>query len=445
MGNVSLKIDDLLLDEDNPRIVSVKSQRDALQKIVKDQGEKLVALAQDLIRHGMSPIETILVTRSKKPKGKYIVLEGNRRVAVLKMLRNPHMLRSLEVPAAVKQKLEKQAESFQRHAFEPIQCFEVETREEGTHWIELRHNGEDGGRGTVRWSPLVAARFRGENYAIQALEFVKEKSDLTQDDLDKLESPRFPLTTLERVLSAVSIREKIGIDVQGGSLYTMLEDKEVLKPLRKITLDLGYKRINVSKLKSVKQMEEYLDTFKKADTADLGKRISPTKAKKKTKKKAKKKRIAKRGPRSTVIPKSTDYQISDARTQKIYEELKALDMKAFPNSCGVLMRLFLEFSLVAYFRDNKGTMKLSYTSGKRTGQRKSLNDMLAEVISELVAKDLSLATDFKFLKNSINQKKSPMYIGLLHEFVHNPYFQPTSEELRTTWDNSQPLFDAIWQ
>ena len=445
MGNVSLKIDDLLLDEDNPRIVSVESQRDALQKIVKDQREKLVVLARDLIRHGMSPIESILVTRSKKPKGKYIVLEGNRRVAVLKMLRNPVMLRSLDVPASIKRKLEKQSESFQRHAFEPIHCFEVETREEGTHWIELRHNGEDGGRGTVRWSPLVAARFRGENYAIQALEFVKEKSELTQDELDKLESPRFPLTTLERVMSAVSIREKIGIDVKGGSLYTTLEDGEVLKPLRKIALDLGHKRINVSQLKSVKQMEEYLDSFKKADTANLGKRTDPTKARKKTKKKSKKKRAVKRRPRSTVIPKSTDYQIADARTQKVYEELKALDMTVFPNSCGVLIRLFLEFSLIAYFRDNKGTMKLNHTAGRKAGQKKDLNDMLDEVISDLVAKDLSLSTDFKFLKNSVNQRKSPMYVGLLHQFVHNRYFQPTSEDLRTTWDNSQPLFDAIWQ
>ena len=445
MGHISLKIDDILLDEDNPRIVSVESQRDALQKIIRDQGEKLIVLSRDLLRHGLSPIESILVTRSKKPKGRFIALEGNRRVAVLKILRNPHVLNSLDISAALRKKFEKQAESFKRHFFEPLQCYEVETREEGTHWIELRHNGEDGGRGTVRWSPLVAARFRGENYATQALEFVKEKAELTQTDLEKLESPRFPLTTLERVLSAVSIREKIGIDVRTGNLYTTVKDEEVLKPLRKIVLDLGYKRINVSELKSVKQMEKYLDSFDTGDKADLDKSTKPTKTKKKTKKKTRRKKTAQTKPRLTVIPKSTDYEISDARTQKIYEELKALDVNVFQNSCGVLMRLFLEFSLTDYFRRNKTKMKLKYDSGKKAGQMKDLNDMLSEVIDDLVAKDLSLATDFKFLKNSVNNRKSPLFVGLLHQFVHNRYFMPNSEELRTTWDNSKPLFDAIWQ
>jgi len=95
MAIVQLKIDQILLDEDNPRITSVESQRDALVKIIIDQGYKLVVLSKDMLSHGLSPIELILVTKSKIREGKYVALEGNRRIATLKILNNPQVLHSL--------------------------------------------------------------------------------------------------------------------------------------------------------------------------------------------------------------------------------------------------------------------------------------------------------------------------------------------------------------
>ena len=442
MAYVPLKIDQILLDEENPRITSIENQRDALVKIIRDQGAKLVVLGADMLKHGTSPIELILVTKSKSRSGKYVVLEGNRRIAILKILSNPQVLKSLNIDAALAKRLMKLSESFDRKAFEPVYCFEVDTRIEGQHWIELKHNGEDGGRGTVRWSPLVAARFRGENPAVQALEFLKEKADLGEDDMEKVESPRFPLTTLERVLGAVSVREKIGVDIKDGSLITTLEDTEIVKPLKRVVLDLAHKRVNVSDLKSVSQMEKYVDSFAAKERPNLSKTKPPTKAKVAPKKRAKPK--PKRPTiRPTVIPSDTDYQIDDPRTDKIYEELKGLDVNVYQNACSVLMRLFLEFSLLDYMRKNK--IRLTYDKGKNSGNPKSLNDMLSDVIDDVISKDLSLAADFKFLKHSINQKKSPLFVGLLHQFVHNRAFAPTSEELRITWDNSRPLFDAIWK
>ncbi len=41
MAAVNLSIDQLLLDSGNPRIGSASNQRDALQKIIEDQEDKL--------------------------------------------------------------------------------------------------------------------------------------------------------------------------------------------------------------------------------------------------------------------------------------------------------------------------------------------------------------------------------------------------------------------
>ncbi len=61
MGTIDLKIEQLVLDTDNPRITHADGQRDALQKVVRDQRVKLVRLAQSIVDKGLSPIERLMV------------------------------------------------------------------------------------------------------------------------------------------------------------------------------------------------------------------------------------------------------------------------------------------------------------------------------------------------------------------------------------------------
>ncbi len=161
MGAINLNIDELLLDTENPRFVHGASQRDALQKIIDDQKEKLLSLAESIASDGMNPVERLLVLRHPKQKRSYTVLEGNRRLAALTILHNPSLLIGLELPAPLRKRLEELAEDFDVRAVEPIACYEVAEREVGTPWIMLRHTGENNGRGIVNWSGLAASRFRG--------------------------------------------------------------------------------------------------------------------------------------------------------------------------------------------------------------------------------------------------------------------------------------------
>src|SRR3546814_16426069 len=78
MPAVNLKIDDLLLDLINPRTRKVQTQREALQAVIKDQGDRLVALASDIAKNGLNPADRVLVMKQASPKG-YVTLEGNRR------------------------------------------------------------------------------------------------------------------------------------------------------------------------------------------------------------------------------------------------------------------------------------------------------------------------------------------------------------------------------
>jgi hypothetical protein len=199
MAAIPLKIEQLVLDSDNPRITHAAGQQEALQKVVKDQGGKLVRLAESIVEHGLSPIERLMVLEvSAKPR-RFIALEGNRRVTALRLLVNPAAMTGLDMPDTTRNAIERLAAVFDKSKVEPIDAYETESREAGRYWIGLRHNGEDEGRGVVGWKPIVAARFRKREPAIQALDLVLEHGGFAEDETETIRS-KFSLTTLRRLI-----------------------------------------------------------------------------------------------------------------------------------------------------------------------------------------------------------------------------------------------------
>ena len=73
---------DLLIDTQNPRIPeSNNSQQQALFALAKHLGSKLYSLAEDILTNGLDPSNLPLVTPFPPNHGRYVVLEGNRRLA----------------------------------------------------------------------------------------------------------------------------------------------------------------------------------------------------------------------------------------------------------------------------------------------------------------------------------------------------------------------------
>jgi hypothetical protein len=238
MGAIDLKIEQLVLDTDNPRITHADGQRDALQKVVNDQRIKLVRLAQSIVDKGLSPIERLMVLQiSAKPK-RYIPLEGNRRVAVMTFLTQPEVMTGLDMPVSMQRIFERLAKDFDRTKIEPISCYEVEARDEGRYWIELRHNGENEGRGVVNWPAITAARWRKRDLGIQAFDLVMEHGGFSPEQADKIKQG-FPLSTLKRLMEVPDVRDMIGLSARDGVLYTEIPPAETVKALKKMVLDLS--------------------------------------------------------------------------------------------------------------------------------------------------------------------------------------------------------------
>lgn len=147
---LTLKLSNLYLDLKNPRYEEQKSQNDALNTIASEQKGKLLVLLKDILDNGLNPSDIPIVMPDPTRGSGYVVLEGNRRIAALKLFGKPSILTN----ATMKQKYSKLHDDFKSKAIKNIECLVVNSREEANLWIERKHEGEMNGAGTVRWDNL---------------------------------------------------------------------------------------------------------------------------------------------------------------------------------------------------------------------------------------------------------------------------------------------------
>ena len=152
---LNIKLSNLYLDLHNPRYEEQRSQNEALNTIAGEQNDKLLVLLRDIIAHGLNPSDIPIVMPDKERVNGYIVLEGNRRIAALKLFKKPAILTT----ASLRQKYSKLNEKNKEGIVKSIECLVVDSRDEANLWIERKHEGEMNGAGTVRWDNVQKSRF----------------------------------------------------------------------------------------------------------------------------------------------------------------------------------------------------------------------------------------------------------------------------------------------
>lgn len=451
MGAKSLKLDSLDLDLENPRITLATDQRDAMQKILNEQKVKLINLAESIAIRGFSPMDRCLVVRSHLRAGKFIVLEGNRRVLTAKLLKSPSLVHSLTMSDAFRKRLLKASAKFDPKNVEPVDCYEVKDRAEGNDWIRQRHKGEDAGRGIVDWSAIASSRFAGRDPALQALEFVLEYAGLPEEQKEQITNAKF-ISTLDRLLSTPTVRASIGFDIAAGKLTTELPADEAIKPLKRIVLDLAEKEINVNDVKTKDQQNAYIAKLRQTDRADLTKKtgtsiaIDEIKAKDFTAKAtppAKKAKTAKLPLRTTLVPKSCKLNVTNSKIAGIYGELRTLQLAKHVHAIGVLLRVFVEMSVDEYLTTVANIPLYTMNPANNQKKDKYLKTKMKEAIDYMVVNGAT-EKEFKGVRMAMNDQNNPFSIETLHAYIHDRFFTPIDSHLRAAWDNGQPLFEKIW-
>ena len=361
----TIPIVNLTVSTDNPRFETTINQRDAISKMIEEQSGKLIKLAKDIIEFGLNPTKHICVTPHKSEEGQYNVLEGNRRVTILKILNNSSIVDGKH--STFMKGIKKLNETFLKNPINEVNCAVFPDNESALKWIELEHTGENDGIGVVDWDAQQRARFdkrvKGTTpLALQAIELLQH-SEFTSKQI-KLDLPSLTISNLERLLGDPDVRDILGIKLQDKNLYSEIEEREIIKGLSKIANDFLYNGFTVYDIDKKKERKTYLESFTKTDLPSKLKKsnepwylITETKTKPTVEIKTKGKgsrSIPLSYERKTLIPRDCIMNIMDKRINTIYRELKDIKVDDFVNATAVLFRVFLELSIDSLVASQKG-------------------------------------------------------------------------------------------
>ncbi len=441
----TIDLANLLIDTNNPRLEeSQRNQNDAIRAIAVNQNRKLVVLARDIVENGLNPSEFLLVMPFEENLDRYVVLEGNRRIAALKILENPDII-SGAVEKPILDRFKKLGTQYQSAPIETLNCVIVDSRPEANHWIELRHTGENEGAGIVRWGGAETARFRRRSGQqaphLQVLDFLEQRGFIGTDTRNKV-----PVTSLKRLLSNPYVRTKLGIDLKGGNIVTRFDEGEVAKGLKRIIDDLASGDIRTKDIYTKEDRIRYIDNLSPDDMPDTSKPDAefrtlgsplPSQQQIATSTPEVRKRSAPSvKQRSTLIPvRGFALRIDQTRINEIYHELRKLDVEEFTNAVSVLFRVFLELSLDNYSERNQ----LGTSIDSRLNRK--LNDVANHLQNQGILNEQQL-------KPVRRAAQSDSFLGstitTMHQYIHNQYFSPSPGDLRATWDSLQPFIEAMW-
>jgi len=455
---LELTIDEFLLDEENPRLGSVGSQSEALDALLKLNQSHFRNLMLSIKRNGLDPGDSLYVIESDEPED-FVVLDGNRRVAAMKVLAQPDLLDGTDASDAMKKSLVRTASDFNREAVEPIRCVKFDDRASAYDWIYRRHTGEMDGEGRIQWGRTEIQRFTGDRSVLDVIDFVGRNADYTDDEWEQtketIESRKS--SNIGRLLESAAGKKHIGISVSnddGGKMPLLSAKPEwALGVLKRIIEDVRDGVVDSRSHNTASEIEQYFRSLPKELQPPRGKRPAPkafrdinlklsssvtaatTTAQKKTKSAPR--------TRSSLAPKKLTFQHPPSEKGKqLLREATTIDPKKLPVSSAAVLRAFIEMTVEDYME----SVGLPKTGTGKNGKAYdlSLSQKAEAVINHMTDNKVASNSDLREFRKGVVNSKAPASIQSLNDFVHNKYAMPTPEGVRAGWDCCVPVFEATY-
>lgn len=460
----SLSPTNLLLDAKNPRIGREhlsRAPREIIQYLFEH--DKALDVAESIATRGYFPNEPLLAV---KEDGRLVVVEGNRRLAALKALREPALLdgkyeRQVErlarrivdpnlitsVPVTIassRKATDRQIAG--RHVGTPVLAWRAENR--ASFILDKLAEGYDNNalRDELGFSPADIQQAR----QTRAVADMARSLDLPEEVKAKLDGPTAKVfTTLERVFDSTVGRKYLHVETDADhGLRGTTTKSEFLRGFTKLVTDVALGKQSSRTLNTNDNIRSYFEgwdpkerpqnrhgSFVPSDIIKGGSVSSkPRTAEKTTSKNSSKES-------KTIIPRDLKIRYGGDRLKDIGRELKKLKREDYPNAGSVLLRVFLELSIVDCLKragrlepliDNlKSSKKLRYSFP-------TLSQLVPDV-KKLAKISLSGPQMNKVNKALSSDKDVPFNIGDLNAFVHDTDL-PSARDIHQFWARTEPLF-----
>lgn len=373
MKRETIELSLLLLSDKNPRLEPSFSEMEVIARMVEDQGDKLFVLATDIVENGLNPLDTIAVYPSEIYGGYYEVGEGNRRVCALKLLKAPSLIKTISVTLSAKFVTLSNAYRVQ----ESVEVGVFENEDSLRHWMEVRHMGEQGGKGLSKWNSVQKARFgriqSGADSLLDFWDWLISNGILTSEEIYRVTKTNWQRALRERYFPFLKLQysdhysvlpqdldhfiERIRAVQQGldgktvaivydqekieefyntvseklyGVPYQTIIDREApqqlsIEPLVVIdneTIDVPQENHSLTNSDPIQRIDS--DNSEMVTAQPIGRDVF--------------------NGCKTIIPWSYPIRSSNMRINKIINELKKLNADEYPNACGTLLRALFELS-----------------------------------------------------------------------------------------------------
>lgn len=256
-----INVNDIINYYENPRHAVGQTEEDTLKKLFDAVGTQyMLNLASDIQKHGLLPSQLIVVVFSKELK-KYVVYEGNRRIAAIKLLLYPDSFAFLD--RTIVEKAKKIGAS--PNVTDLINCY-VTDEEDAFFIMERVHSGEDKGRGTKQWTSREKDSFKVRRNHKKTVSYLIDyyiRKHFDGFDITTV----LPFTTIQRIFNNRDVRKAIGLDLSDESTFNFFRMKLVLEASKWIATEADssgiavtrfFNRADEIKSKMLPWIEEYV-------------------------------------------------------------------------------------------------------------------------------------------------------------------------------------------
>lgn len=454
---LELTVDELLLDEDNPRLGSVGNQSEALEALIRLNPDHFRNMMLSISENGLDPGDRLYVIEAGRG-GDYIVLDGNRRLSALKVLSGPDVLNGTGASVAMKKPLFDVASGFDVDEFGQVRCVCFDDREEAEEWIFRRHTGDMKGEGRINWGPTEIQRFTGDRSVLDVIDFVGRNANFTDDEWESTKSTIVSKKSsiIGRLLESAAGRNHIGISTfkysDGQKRPRLSRDpKWAVSVLKKIIEDVRDGIVDSRSHNTASQIEDYFNSLPKE--LQQGKKVAPKafknisiKSSPRSPEKSTKPESRTRGApsvRKTLAPRRSPFQDPPSeKGKRLLLEATLIDANRLTISAAALLRAFVELAVNDYMDAKRMPKRYKGKNGKMLDL--SLSRKATLVMQQIINDGSASEADMRGFRNNVVNNMAPSSIQSLNGFVHNPYQIPTPEAVRACWDCCVPVFQAVY-
>lgn len=465
-------IDQLKLWNENPRLNPDEKHltvSDFVEDLIADDAEKKdFFLLMKSIANEFIPADPIVVWQDNSNK-RFYVAEGNRRVLVLKLLRDPS-----KAPKSIRSRVREYAKEWE--SFDKILVNVAPSFEDAEWYINQRNNASSLQR---PWSRLQQQRWiislynkYGEDHAliesktgfsrneiesiIRNLHFIELiKCDVVRNALSEEEyadaiSYRFPITILERFFDSSEVKEKWGIEYNGSNVILKnkagflvsyaqfiknvvsknpgikINTRTITSNLDKILKDLPL--VNLSEIdEEVVGTNPGSEMRKESNVAESNEKPTPTP-------------IEKNNPnRDKLILPIYHLECEEHRLNGIFSELQRMPVKKYTNAVAASIRIFLDLAVLVYLQSENLENECSkkYQKPLREVTLNSRLTFLAETSKIKGSKSASIIS-------KLTNKDNEFSLDVLNGYQHSKDTCWLSKEfVNSFWDFLFPLFQNL--